>query len=273
MLSSDEMRISEEWKKYSGYTVRPLPSTCLYYRELIESYKNGNQFLMYGGTPEIRSIFQELNFPVTLVDRSELIIRSMGSLTALGVAVAKTEKFIEANWLDLSKLKSKYDLLIGDDAINMVAWDDFDSFISNAYNVLNDDGIFICHLLVKPDDDLINKTFNDIESEFKHGIIKSKYDLASRLNFTCFDRESYLMGWQRTINMIGSARLGLFRPHFNFVDVFGLCNSQFYCPPQDKFENMVSKYFLIEEIFYPHEHEYCMYEPVYVLRKINKGAM
>lgn len=66
MLVSNEKMIAEEWKKYAGYTVRPLASTCVYYKDLIQSSSDSESFLMYGGTPEIRSLFQESNLNVTL---------------------------------------------------------------------------------------------------------------------------------------------------------------------------------------------------------------
>jgi hypothetical protein len=46
-----------------------------------------------------------------------------------------------------------------------------------------------------------------------------------------------------------------------------LCNSKFYCPPQLAFEALAKQYFSIREVFYPHEHDYCLFEPVYVLQK------
>lgn len=268
MLVSNEKVIAEEWKKYAGYTVRPLPSTCAYYKELIQSNSNEESFLIYGGTPEIRSLFQESNLKVALTDRSEVVVRAMGYLTKAATPVAVNEKLIVTNWLNLEGVANdSRDLLIGDDAINMVEWAQFDLFLSNAYRVLKRNGLFICHLLVKPGDGFITNTLNDIRREYEDGTIRTQYDLASRLNFICYDTNSYAMGWQNTIEMLGINELNQFKPNFDFVGTFGRCNSKFYCPPQDAFECLLNNYFHIEEVFYPHEHEYCQFEPVYVLRK------
>lgn len=268
MLISNEKTIAEEWKKYAGYTVRPLPSTCAYYQDLIQSNRNKESFLMYGGTPEIRSLFQESNLNVTLTDQSELIVRAMGYLTKTAVPIAANEELIVTNWLNLDgAADNSYDLLIGDDAINMVEWTQFELFIFNANRVLKRNGLLICHLLVKPEECLITNKIDVVRRDYENGIIKTKYDLASRLNYICYDHKSYGMGWQNTIEQLGITQLDQFKPGFDFVDTFGRCNSKFYCPPQDRFELLLDNYFQIEEVFYPHEHEYCQFEPVYVLRK------
>lgn len=268
MLATNEIKIAKEWEKYKGFTVRPLPSTIHFYEEIISQYLPEEKFLIYGGTPEIRNIFQYLDYKLTLVDRSEEMVRAMGLLTKSKAPIARNEHFIKSEWLNLSVLNKKFNLIIGDDAINMVKWDDFELFLQNSYVSLEDNGTFICHLLIKPEDVLINKNFQEIFIEYKNGFIRSNYDLASRLNFICFDKNSYAMGWQQTINTIGIHNLEKLKPHFDFLDTFEFCNSKFYCPNQFEFENLVKKYFYIEEIFYPHEHEYCKFEPVYVLKKL-----
>lgn len=267
ILANTEEDIALEWTKYEGYTVRPLPSTVSYYEKLIRANNNKNHFLLYGGTPEIRSIFQQQQLELTLIDQSEKIVRAMGRLTDKGLPIAENENFKQLNWLNIQEFNQSFDCLIGDDAINMLPAKDFDAYLKIASDLLSENGIFICHLLVKPDDELIDKSFLDIVDEYKSGIISSCYDLASRLNFICFDKTNYQMGWQQTINQLGNLRLNYFIPHFDFKKTFGLCNSQFACLPQQIFEKLAKKYFCIEEIFYPHEYQYCLFEPVYVLSK------
>lgn len=267
MLTINEEQIAQEWEKYLGYTIRPLPSTTQYYEKLIASHGNKTKFLIYGGTPEIRTLFQKSNRGVVLVDRSEQMVKAMGRLTLTKVPLAENERFIKADWLTLNSLNEKFDLIMGDDAINMVSWDNFDLFLNQTYKTLNRGGIFICHLLVKPDDNLINQNFVELLEEYKQGAIKSIYDLASRLNFTCFDKKNHSMGWQQTIEMLGNDKLNILKPYLDFKQVFGLCNSRFYCPPLNLFEPLAKKYFTIKQIFYAHEHEYCLFEPVYVLQK------
>ncbi len=267
MFVNQEKKIAREWEKYRGFTVRPLPSTVQYYQQIIQSQLSEKTFLMYGGTPEIRSLFQKFNCDVTIVDQSEKMVKAMGLLTDHQKYLSWNEKLITSDWLDQYVSHACVDFMIGDDAINMVSWDHFDMFLSNAYRRLSPKGVFVCHLLVKPDEKFINQRYADVVREFKQGRIKSKYDLASRLNFICYDKKTYAMGWQKTIEQIGKEKLNQLKPDLDFIDTFYFCNSIFYCPPQVEFEKLVKKYFTIEEIFYPHEHDYCLFEPVYLLKK------
>ncbi len=267
MLVQDNKKIAQEWEKYKGYTIRPLPSSLSYYNGIISAYSNDSSFMLYGGTPELRTIFQQLNYQATLVDRSAEMVKAMGLLTRAQRPLASNERFIQRDWLKLDNLQEQFDLLIGDDAINMVPWSDFEIFLLQARHCLRPGGLFICHLLVKPSDSLRFQKLSTLASEFRKGLIQSRFDLASRLNFLCWDEVSYAMGWQKTIQQLGEEGLALFKPDFNFIATFGLCNSQFYCPPQPLFEELIKPYFSIREIFYPHEHAYCLFEPVYVLEK------
>lgn len=270
MLTHDEEKIAQEWKKYQGYTIRPVPSTLSYYGEIVASHSGQTQFLLYGGTPEIRSIFQKLRYRLTLVDRSTTMVRAMGLLTEAQTPIAANERFLRQAWLKPEGLKEEFDILIGDDAINMVAWSEFELFLQQAWRILRPGGLFICHLLVKPRDDLIHMKLSELENEFRRGSIKSVHDVASRLNFLCWNKKSYAMGWQQTIKRLGKDSLARFRPELDFVETFGLCNSYFVCPPIQLFDHLVEQYFTVREVFYPHEHEYCIFEPIYVLEKRSK---
>lgn len=268
MLASNEEQIAKEWEKYKGYTVRPLASTTKYYQRKLNHYKDKHSFLIYGGTPEIRSIFQKLNLNVVLMDKSEEMIRAMGRLTNATIPIAENEMILIRDWLEKPVNKHHFDFIIGDDVINMVKWDQFELFLSNTHHMMKHNGIFVCHLLVKPDDHFINKSFLTLMTEYKRGVISSIYDLASQLNFICFDESNFAMGWQQTIEILGKEKLQLFKPDFDFIDIFGYCNSRFYCPPQERFEALAKKYFSIIEVYYPYEHKYCLFEPVYVLKKL-----
>jgi len=265
MLVKKEEEIVREWEKYKGFTIRPEKSTIDYYQKWIRCYRHCQEFLLYGGTPEIRNIFQEEKLSLTMVDQLEVMVRAMGRLTSGGMPINAYEKFELLDWLELFKLNKKFSLLIGDDAINMLPEKKFTSFLKIASELLAPDGIFICHLLVRPSDDLILKSFSDILYDYKQGKI-SHFDLASQLNFICYDKNTKQMGWQQTIHILGK-RLNQFLPHFNFKNLFGQCNSTFTCLSQNLFEGFVNQFFTIKEIFYPHEHQYCLFEPVYILSK------
>jgi hypothetical protein len=265
MFSDSEHDIADLWKTYANFTIRPVPSTINYYQRIIRKYASLTQYFLYGSTPEIRSIFQMHNQPLAMMDQSLTMIKAMGRLTFSGEPVAYNESVRLGNWLDSDD--QRYDLLLGDDAINMVSWSQFELFLERAYQRLNRGGIFICHLLIQPDEIFIKQSLEEVVNDYHCGLITNNYDLASRVNFICYDRDHYRMGWQNTIHQLGRDQLSLLIPDLDFINQFKDCNSVFVCPPQACFEDLVSQYFNIVEIFYPHEFDYCQYEPVYILQK------
>jgi len=267
MLTKCENEIANEWQKYQGYTIRPVASTINYYSELISKINDNAKSLIFGSTPEIRSIYQQLNKPLVIVDRCIKMVKAMGLLTHSRNPISVNESVIENDWLMPLQESQQFDVLIGDDSINMVSLNQFPEFLENAYQLLKQDGIFICHLLIKPDENFIKQPFFELVNDYRNGKIKSHFDLASRLNFICYDETNCQMGWQKTIRKLGIDKLSQFYPDFNFIEKFNFCNSHFTCPPQREFEQLVTNYFTIQEIFYPHEHDYCLFEPVYILKK------
>src|SRR5579862_8317544 len=146
MLVSGEDKIANEWNKYQGYTTRPLASTVSYYQKWIRNCSQDNpqgRFLLYGGTPEIRSIFQEQNIKLSIFDRSEEMVRAMGRLTCDGQPVSANEYFRPVDWIQMGEVKNTFNCLVGDDAINMIPWNRFDQFLRNAHELLDQAGIFI----------------------------------------------------------------------------------------------------------------------------------
>ncbi|VVC76273.1 hypothetical protein AQUSIP_15820 [Aquicella siphonis] len=267
MLTEDEEDIAQEWQKYKGYTIRPLPSTLEFYDYVIKCAKRDAKNLLFGATPEIRSIFQRLERKVVMVDNSLSMVRAMGRLTIQQQAVSSNETFIPLDWLNLGFLDETFDFAIGDDAINMIGWDYFDAFLRNTAAALNPQGIFVCHLLLKPDDSLIDKTVDEVFTDYTRGLINNRHDLASMLNFICYDKSTWSMGWQQTINRIGREKLLAMAAELDFIGTFGKCNSRFCCPPRVEFETLVRRYFEISDCFFPQEYAYCAFEPVYVLAK------
>jgi hypothetical protein len=267
MLTSNEDIIAKEWEKYKGHAVRPLPSTIEYYQHIIQANRDINLFLIYGGTPEIRSICQRQHLKVILMDSSQHMINAMGKLTLSQTALAANEEVIIADWLQISDDKNYFNIVMGDDAINRVKWDQFELFLRNTYQRMVRGGLFVCHLFVKPDDELINKNFSTLMNEYKNGLVLTVYDLASELNFICFNKLTYEMGPPQTIKHLGKKKLDLFKPGLDFIKLFDYFDSHFCCPPQNEFEKLVEKYFSIVEIFYPHEYHYGVFKPLYLLKK------
>lgn len=268
MLLESPEAIAHEWEKYAGFTVRPQPSTIDYYQENIQQLMGNKHHALLGATPEIRSLYQAADKPLTLLERSSEMVDAMGMLTIAGVGLADNEAWLPIDWRAMTNAcDQRYQLIIGDDAINMLKWHEFDGFLFQVANLLEENGIFLCHLLVQPDAKLRKQSVAAVANDYFNGVIKSKYDLASRLNYLCYDDVKLQMGWQATIEKIGIDYLSQFKPTFDFVETFNACNSRFTCPPQTEFEKLVEKYFEIDELYYSSEHAFCDFEPVYRLVK------
>src|SRR5579872_5079684 len=110
MLTHDQQKIATEWEKYKGYTIRPLSSALSYYSEIIASHPSKTKFMLYGGTPELRTLFQRLRYPLTLVDRSPDMVAAMGLLTCAQRALSSNEHYLKKDWLQLEELNEEYDL-------------------------------------------------------------------------------------------------------------------------------------------------------------------
>lgn len=268
MAVSDLEDIASNWQLYKGFTVRPLPSTERYYQSVVNRFSApDHKLVVYGGTPEIRTVIYEVGRNAVIVDRAPTMVNAMGLLTSGGKPLLDNETIIQGDWLNIP-LSASADLAFGDDAVNMVPWESFGKFMSEAHRFLVKHGLYACHLLVQPEERYRRQSAADVIREYEEGGIGSEFDLASRINFTFYDEAIYRMGWQQSI--AGLKRLleaGKITSDHGFIERFTNCGSMFACPPQKEWERLIEPLFSIEEIFYPSEYDYCRFEPLYLLRK------
>lgn len=262
-------RIVEAWESYKQFTVRPVVSTEKYYESLIDRKKDSlTRALVYGGTPEIRSPLQKQKINTILLDRSRAMVEALGRLSCSGLSIAPNESIIESDWRNLPVESNSVDIAFGDDAVNMLDWDQFPAFLREARRVLVPGGWFACHLLVQPLEIYRKQSVREIVELYRENKITSVFDYASRINFSFYNDSTFRMGWQVSIAGLRKAlKEGLINDDFGFINRFENCNSSFTCPPLDLWEAEVRNYFEIDEIFYPEEYDYCRFEPLYLLRK------
>ncbi len=269
MRITEHRALADQWQKYKGFTVRPLPSTEAYYLSVAERFTTPqDQLMIYGGTPEIRTAILDAGRKVTLVDRSTLMVEAMGLLVSGKQPLAPSETLVVGDWLNLPFEKGFAKAAFGDDAVNMATWDQFPKFMQGAHTLLVDDGVYACHLLVQPEGRYRKQSVAEVIRDYEVGKIFSQEDLASRINFSFYDDITYQMGWQRSIAGLAEAKkAGDIKTDHGFTERFALCNSIFTCPPQQEFERVIEPMFKIEQVFYPTEYDYSRFEPLYLLRK------
>ena len=270
MKVTEHKQIAQQWEKYKGFTIRPLPSTQAFYQSVVERYSvTGDPVMVHGGTPEVRNaILDAGERKTTLVDRSLTMVHAMGLLVADGKPLQPTETAVEGQWLKLPVADNSQQVVLGDDAVNMVSWPEFPQFMDEAHRVLKDGGVYGCHLLVQPMDAFRGQPIEEVVAEYANKRIPSLEDYASRVNFAFYDEDTYKMGWQQSIKglreALGDKRI---KNDHGFIQRFAECGSVFACPPQKDFEKLVAPKFKVLDVFYPTEHDYSAFEPLYVLQK------
>lgn len=267
--------IAAAWQQYKGCTVRPLLSMERLYRTwgaiLADS---SSRLLLYGGTPELRDAIHAIGAHVTIVDRSAAMVEAMGLLTQAAVPLADNETFRQADWRALPLPDGSCDLLLGDDAINMLAWGEFGAFLSEASRVLAPGGWFLCHLLVQPDEPSRRQSVVEVIHDYQIRRTASFSDFASRVNFACYDEATYQMGWQHSIARVRELLAqGVIATDEGFCKRFRLLHSRFTCPPRPAWEAHCQRWFAIAAVCFAEEYEYCRFEPLYVLRKQGFGTV
>ncbi|MBI4453008.1 hypothetical protein HY636_00015 [Candidatus Woesearchaeota archaeon] len=136
--------------------------------EKIKKYGSGKKhlvkILVMGATPEYRQLCGEMDIPVTLFDFSRYNYEYLGQ----EVKNKPKEKFIEGNWLmtiptenclnenhdkydtsHFNKKYKKYDIILADNALNVVMKNNHLILYANVCNLLKDDGFFMPRTFVR----------------------------------------------------------------------------------------------------------------------------
>jgi len=80
ILTKNIRKIAQDWKKWKGTTVRPLPEHEKIYEEHFKriARRKSPRVLILGSTPELRTLTHKYKFKVTCVDRSLNYLSSNG---------------------------------------------------------------------------------------------------------------------------------------------------------------------------------------------------
>lgn len=123
--------------KYFTTPSRPSPSELKYIKNRILEKGESLKVLILGSTPEYRNICGELGIPVTIIDYNKLSYEILKEL----VEHMPKETFIEGNWIDV-KLDEKFDIILGDNVVNVIPLPNMKTFLANMSKMLNKKGLF-----------------------------------------------------------------------------------------------------------------------------------
>ena len=130
--------------KYFEVPSRPSPSDIEFIKKKILGKGRNAKILILGATPEYRNLCGELGISVTLMDFS----RKNYDYLSDEVKNKPKEIFIEGNWLSKA-LDEKFDIILGDNVINVIAKEDVPKLLSNAAKMLKKDGFFMPRTYVR----------------------------------------------------------------------------------------------------------------------------
>ena len=184
------------WQHYHE-PMRPSSSEVAIVKEYVQS---NIKILLLGSTPEYRDFFAENNMDVTVVDYNKF---NYDAMTLLMKHQPKQETFVEKNWLDLV-CSNKYDLIIGDHIINLLALEKWQPLLNKLTACLKTNGKLLQRVIIAPED--YSKDLYDIFASGKNIsndklVSQTFYDLI----FSTLDQDTHSTNLNRVWEKVNQA--------------------------------------------------------------------
>jgi hypothetical protein len=254
------------WKYYKP-PARASPSDLEFIKNKILEKGKEVKVLILGATPEYRELCGNLDIPVALLDFS----RNNYEYLSDEVFNAPKEMFIEGNWLH-SKLSDKFDIILGDNVINVLPKKDIPLFFKNVANMLKKDGFFMPRSYIRTPEETNFKVEEGIKEYRKKKHIYGLYTGMSRAfyigayNFK--DDVSFLKDWFKAAEKMYKKGLINKKELDFFLDKVGWKDRefQFFIPLDKELTGTISEHFDILEVFYGTEPYLENKLPLHVLK-------
>jgi hypothetical protein len=138
-LMKDELRTNAyyDWSHMTP-PARPSPKIVDIYRQALTG--DGHKVLLFGATPEIRSLCHEHGHDLLVADMSKDIYTAVSSL----VEVPGAETFINENWMTMSP-GDDFSFAMGDGVVNMLEHQLHRPFFEAASRALKPGGALVIH--------------------------------------------------------------------------------------------------------------------------------
>lgn len=256
------------WQHYKP-PARASPSDLKFIeRKILEKGKTA-KVLILGSTPEYRNLCGKLNMNVTVLDFSkynqEYLLRE--------VQMQPNETFVEGNWLT-TRLNEKFDIILGDNVVNVISKNDVPQLFSNISRMLEKDGYFLPRTYVRDANERIS-----IEASLKVSRSHKKSSI-----FTWLGRDLYVLGydfdkdclimkdiWQVVVDLFN--KKSITEEELDELRNLSWENREFsfYIPLKEDLNLLISQFFDIIEVFYGKEDYLKDKFPLHVLKlKQNK---
>ena len=147
------------WKYYLA-TARASPSDLDFLKEKIMEKGKSCSVLILGSAPEYRNLCGQLGIKATIIDFRKYNYEYLGK----EVRKKSRECFFEADWLS-APLGKKFDIILGDNVINVISKKHTLILLHNISEMLRDDGLFLPRSYVR--DNAEHYTPEKIISEYR----------------------------------------------------------------------------------------------------------
>ncbi len=276
-------RMARLWARFSK-PGRPSQDDIKNYNELLGvalgKIKNP-KVLVLGVTPEIRNLlYKYKNTKVYCVDMTIDMYRAMDVFIRYQ---NKREKFIQSNWLSISRKVKNIDVVIGDYVSGNIA-SHFDKFLLEIKKVLKPGGYFIVRDLLIADStkpiksislvfrkvvDKFDKgklSLKDASSEFANEFVLKSWFLKN--NNTC-SISYFAEGINRLFVVVKNSGTKSEKKVLNyFKNSWWQINDKYWTITiKAKQERIYSKHFKIKQILYSKDYKLSKESPIYLLQK------
>ncbi|WP_372365301.1 class I SAM-dependent methyltransferase [Candidatus Uabimicrobium sp. HlEnr_7] len=264
----DKKNLASIWKLVEP-PIRPSNGVMAIYKKYLlqQKSKGAKNFLLLGATPEIRSLVNHESCSLLCVDRNKEMFSGLEEL----VTHKGRNTFICSDWLDI-KTNSPIDIVFGDGVVNMLPHDKQEQLIQVIHKVLAPQCMTMLRTttISKPMFESAQKLFEWYRTSQQYQPVFTTTNIHLRMLWLhetqtkTLDYVEYY-NYLHQLHQQGTMRDEEFSCYQKLYQTKDKLNV--YYPKKDDFEQLLSKYFEIENISYGNDYSGNEYNPVYVLTK------
>lgn len=261
--------LSHKWTNMT-WPNRPSVSELNLYTQVLRNSQKFKQekkkLLILGSNVEFRDWAFEENLDVSIMQDNENY--HLATYRELRHKEAPY-RIILKNWHNLDE-ENKYDFIVGDQLISNLGTSKIAPFLENVSKALRDNGYFFSKTYFKPDNYKlkgIEEIFNDYYKN-ANGLNPVSYCIFD-LTMLCLDKNNFV-DFKKMDRLIKDA----YNKNFMNTETYKILSNigfssmsyKFYVPSREKYEEIVSRYFTIENILYTNDVGSKDF-PIYILKK------
>lgn len=252
----------DAWHK-AIYPARPSLQEIDIFDVIMREFK-GKKLLILGSTPEFRDLGAKNNLMVTCADANSDMLEGMKQLMYYK---NNNEQLVHCNWLVLPFQDHSFDIAYGEQSINVVPLEQWETFFQNVFRVLQQNGIFVLKIMMRKlgDEKTILSTFKRRNYDLAYLKLKAFGSLLPLTNGSLCIGDS--MTYVTHLFKKGIVSSECYQRFLYHVDAIGKGGLRAYFMDQEKFEALASKYFVIEKIIHGADFEFHEHHPIYILKK------